>query len=406
LSNAPQPAGGQKAIWIVVCLFSILFLGVADNQVLSPLLPAIRADFGKSSHDLGFLFTAYSAAAALSVLLWGPLSDIYGRKRGLTTGLSLFAVGSLVSLLSRSFEWLMIGRVVTGMGASMLSLNTLSYAADFFPYEVRGRAMGSIVSSYFAALIFGVPIGSWVGDRLGWNSVFGIAAATALVLSVWTAFRLPELFLPQNPGTKRETGKISQIAGKFRTYLDFVKARPTFGALLSSLFASAGTMGFLAFLGVWLHDRFGIAGRQIGLIFLASGFAALLASPVAGLISDKIGKRKQFIASNVFLALFLFLLPAVSWGPRLFLVFGAVSLSAAFRQGPMEALLTEIVKPDLRGSFIALKNAFSQLGIGLATMASGLIFERVGYAGVCALGASANLLSAAALIFLVRKRHL
>jgi predicted MFS family arabinose efflux permease len=387
---------------VVVCLFSILFLGVADNQVLSPLLPAIRSDLGKSSHDLGYLFTAYSASAALSVLLWGPLSDMFGRKRGLTSGLCLFAVGSFVSLLSGSFAWLMGGRVITGMGASMLSLNTLSYAADFFPYEVRGRAMGSIVSSYFAALIFGVPIGSWVGDRLGWHSVFGIAAVTALLLSAWTAFRLPEALHIE---TRRER-RIPLLLSKFRLYLDFLGSKPTVGALLSSLFASAGTMGFLAFLGVWLHDSFGIAGRQIGLVFLASGFAALLASPVAGFVSDRIGKRIQFIISNVFLALFLFLLPFLTWGPRLFLVFGAVSLSAAFRQGPMEALLTEIVRPDLRGSFIALKNSFSQLGIGLAAMASGIIFESSGYRGVCVLGASANLLSAAALIFLVRRRHL
>jgi predicted MFS family arabinose efflux permease len=397
-----QPAEKRQALWVVACLFSILFLGVADNQVLSPLLPAIRADLGKSSQDLGFLFTAYSAAAALSVLLWGPLSDMYGRKRGLTAGLFLFAAGSLVSLLSRSFGLLLAGRVITGMGGSMLSLNTLSYAADFFPYEIRGRAMGSIVSSYFAALIFGVPIGSYVGDRLGWNSVFGIAAVTALMLSLWTAFRLPDIFL-----NRREEGKLLPLLGaKLRMYADFLRAGPTIGALLSSLFASAGTMGFLAFLGIWLHDRFGIAGRQIGLIFLASGFAALLASPIAGFVSDRIGKRNQFITSNLFLALFLFLLPVASWGPRLFLVFGAVSLSAAFRQGPMEALLTEIVKPDMRGSFIALKNAFSQLGIGLVAMASGVIFERIGYWGVCALGASANLMSAAALIFLVRRRHL
>jgi predicted MFS family arabinose efflux permease len=397
-----QEGEKRQALWVIVCLFTILFLGVADNQVLSPLLPAIRADFGKSSQELGFLFTAYSAAAALSVLLWGPLSDVYGRKRGLTTGLILFAAGSVVSLLSRSFELLMAGRVITGMGGSMLSLNTLSYAADFFPYDIRGRAMGSIVSSYFAALIFGVPIGSYIGERLGWNSVFGIAGATALFLSAWTAFRLPEIFL----GQVVKGNLLRTLATKFRMYLDFLRSKATVGALLSSLFSSAGTMGFLAFLGVWLHDRFGIGGSKIGLIFLASGFAALLASPVAGFVSDRVGKRKQFITSNLFMALFLFLLPVMPWGPRLFLVFGAISLAAAFRQGPMEALLTEIVKPDLRGSFIALKNAFSQLGIGLAAMASGLIFERVGYWGVCALGASANLISAGALIFLVRRRQL
>lgn len=382
------------------CLFFVLFLGVADNQVLSPLLPAIRAQFKRSSSDMGLLFTGYSVCAGLSVLLWGPLSDVFGRKRGLTAGLLVFSLGSCISFLSADFQTLMAGRIVTGMGASMLSLNTISYAADFFPYASRGWAMGSIVSSYFAALILGVPLGSWIGDRLGWNAVFGTTCGLAVVLSVTT-----QRFLPvQTRGHWQSTEAI--FVQQIHTYLDFLRGGKTFGALLSSFFASAGMMGFLAFLGVWLHDAFGIPGKRIGLVFLASGGAALLASPFAGSLSDRIGKRVQFILSSVSMALFLFVLPSLRWGPVLFAVFGAISLSAAFRQGPMEALLTEVVPAGHRGSFIALKNSFSQLGIGLAAFASGLLFERGGYFAVCLLGAFSNVVAAGGMLFFVREKRL
>jgi DHA1 family purine base/nucleoside efflux pump-like MFS transporter len=349
---------------------------------------------------MGLLFTGYSICAGLSVLLWGPLSDAFGRKRGLTAGLLIFSLGSSISFLAADFRTLMAGRIVTGMGASMLSLNTISYAADFFPYASRGWAMGSIVSSYFAALILGVPLGSWIGDRLGWNAVFGTTCGLALAL-----FATTQLFLPaQIRGQWQSTEVI--FVQQIRTYLDFLRGDKTFGALLSSFFASAGMMGFLAFLGVWLHDAFGIPGKQIGLVFLASGGAALLASPLAGSLSDRIGKRVQFILSNVSMALFLFVLPGLRWGPLLFAVFGAISLSAAFRQGPMEALLTEVVPAGQRGSFIALKNSFSQLGIGLAAFASGLLFERGGYFAVCLLGAFSNLVAAGAMLIFVRERRL
>src|SRR6266542_2946113 len=118
----------REEIRVVLCLFLILFLGVADNQIVSPLLPAIRAQIGKSSHEAGYLFTGYSIAAGISVLVWGPLSDIFGRKRGLLAGLVVFALGSVVVFLSGGYALLMTGRVITGMGASMLSLNTISYA--------------------------------------------------------------------------------------------------------------------------------------------------------------------------------------------------------------------------------------------------------------------------------------
>jgi predicted MFS family arabinose efflux permease len=81
-------------------------------------------------------------------------------------------------------------------------------------------------------------------------------------------------------------------------------------------------------------------------------------------------------------------------------------MAAAFRQGPMEALVTELVPPESRGSYIALRNAFSQLGIALAASLSGVLFENRGYAAVCALGCFANLAAAGLMVIAVRRRDL
>jgi predicted MFS family arabinose efflux permease len=386
---------------VVLCLFCVLFLGVADNQVLSPLLPAIRSQLGKSSQQMGWLFTGYSLAAGLSVLLWGPLADIFGARRGLIAGLLVFSLGSFVSYFSVTFLLLLSGRVLTGMGASMLSLSTLAYAADFFPYQIRGWAMSSIVSSYFAALILGVPAGSWIAEALGWNAVFGIAGISALAMLLSVI-----VLLPRSVAQARTSLKELVLVQQVRTYLEFLRTVRTRGALLSSMFASAGTMGFVAFVGVWLHDSFGISGRQIGLVFLVSGAAALLASPFAGSLSDRIGKRLQFVLGNVAMALFLLALPRIGWGAMLFAVFGGVSLAAAFRQGPMEALMTEVTSPGARGSFIAMKNSFSQLGIALAALACGVLFESAGYWAVCLFCAVSNLAAAAGMILMVRGSNL
>ncbi len=393
-----RPAHGNR---VVTCLFIVLFLGVADSQILSPLLPAIRSQMGKTSAEMGYLFTGYSLCAGLSVLAWGPLSDRFGRKPGLLAGLAAFASGSGICHWALDFKTLLTGRILTGMGASMLSLNTISYAADFFPYTNRGWAMGSILSSYFAALILGVPLGSYIGDRFGWNAVFGATGLGAVALLAALAWFLPSL---SSHGHIRAPEIL--IVQQIRTYLAFFKSQKTLGGLMSSFFASAGTMGFLAFVGIWLHDAFRVPAKQIGLLFLASGTAALVASPLAGSLSDRIGKRMQFVLSNTSLALFLLLVPNLHWGVALFTAFSAIGLSAAFRQGPMEALLTEVAAPGRRGSFIALKNSFSQLGIGLAALASGILFETSGYMAVCVFCAIINLAAAGIMILLVRDRNL
>ncbi len=257
--------------------------------------------------------------------------------------------------------------------------------------------MGSIVSSYFAALILGVPLGSFLGAAAGWNAVFAAGGLCALLLAAGLVWLLPS---PDSrvEGTPAELTLVQQV----RTYAGFLRSTRTAGALMSSFCASAGTMGFLAFVGIWLHDSFGISSRETGMVFVASGAAALLASPVAGALSDRIGKRVQFVVSNVFMALFLFILPGMRWGVLLFFVFGGISLAAAFRQGPMEALLSEVISGRPRASFIALKNSFSQLGIGLAALACGVLFESAGYFGVCLFCAGANLLAAGGFVFFVR----
>jgi len=259
--------------------------------------------------------------------------------------------------------------------------------------------MSSIMSSYFAALILGVPIGTWVGERYGWNAIFGMTATVVILLSVVIYAFLPSL-------GARHSGQAGNVLflNQLRIYAGFLTFSTTRNALLSAFFASAGTMGFLAYVGVWLYDAFGISSKQVGFVFLVSGAAALLASPFAGSLSDRIGKRRQFILSNISLAIFLIILPGSNEKITLFGTCGLISLSAAFRQGPMEALLTEVVATAMRGTFVALKNSFSQLGIALAALASGLLFERSGYLAVCLLCAAANM-AAAGMIFLLRDKR-
>jgi MFS transporter, DHA1 family, inner membrane transport protein len=377
---------------VVLCLFGVLFLGVADNQSLSPLLPLIRSSLSRSSRDMGLLYTVYALSAGLSVLIWGPLSDVFGRKRGLLAGLAVFVVGSLVSLVSTNFNGLLVGRVVTGAGASLLSVNTIAYAADFFPYRHRGWAMSTVFSSYFAALILGVPIGSWIGSTVGWRAVFALGGASAAGLFGITLWQLPR------SSFRAETqGAAASFVEQTRSYGGFLNSRQTLAGLAAAFCASAGTTGFLAFLGVWLHDEFGLGARQTALVFLFSGAAAMAASPWAGKLSDQIGKRQQFVWSCVALGALLTALPHLTWGFWLFAVFCLISLATAFRQGPMEALLTELVPSHARGTFVALKNAFSQLGIGASALVGGHLFEGWGYSAVCGFCAIVSLAAAAAM---------
>ena len=375
---------------VIADLFLLLFLGLADNQMIAALLPALLSSLHVSVGLAGLLAAIYALTAALASFISGLLSDHYGRRRFLLLGVLLFAVSSWTASRTVTFQGLVLARALTGFAAGMLSTCSVTYAADWFDYRVRGRALGLISSAYFAAPILGVPLAAQIADRYGWRRAFLLFAVLALAIAV-LSFRLPK----DKPNPEPSSNKLRAAGRTFRLFL----ARPDTAAALGIAFlVSGGLFGFLYYVGQWLNGQFGLSTRTIGWVFMLVGLVALGSAPAGGIVSDRIGKRSVSIVSNIILALAVGLIPLFSWGPWLLVVFSVATVGAAFRQGPLTALITELVPATQRGAFIALRNIFSQAGIGIATFFGGLLYEWHGYAAVTTLCAVMTALVALLLI--------
>ena len=362
---------------VIADLFLLLFLGLADNQMIAALLPSLLGSLHVSVGLAGLLVAVYALAAALSSFISGVLSDHYGRKRFLLLGVLLFAASSWVASRTGTFQALLLARTLTGFAAGMLSTCSITYAADWFEYGVRGRALGLISSAYFAAPILGVPLAAQIADRFGWRRAFLAFAILALVIATLT------LSLPKDRLSPVPSSDKLRAAG--RAFRSFVARRDTAAALGIAFLVSGGLVGFLTYVGQWLNGEFAIPTRTIGWVFMLGGLVALGSAPAGGIVSDRLGKRSVAIISNIILALAVALIPFLSWGPWLLVAFSLASMGAAFRQGPLTALITELVPPTQRGAFIALRNIFSQTGIGAAALIGGLLYERHGYGAVTTL---------------------
>jgi len=361
---------------VIANLFLLLFLGVADNQMIAALLPALVGSFQVSVKVAGLLVVTYSLAAALASFVSGALSDHYGRRRFLLAGVLVFALASGLASRTRSFEELMLARALTGLAAGTISTCSIAFAGDWFDYGVRGRAIGLISSAYFVAPIIGVPLAGRIADTWGWRGVFVFFGLLALVVACVS------LALPKSVAVKPAPARLHHSLLTVRTFL--VK-RDLAAALGIAFLVSGGLVGFITYIGQWLHDRFGIATGGITMVFMVGGLASLIGAPLGGILSDRWGKRAVSIVSNTLLALAVALVPLLPWGATLLLAFGAAGLGAAFRQGPLTALMTEMVPTVQRGSFIALRNISSQLGISAVALAGGVLYEHYGYAAVTTL---------------------
>jgi len=183
---------------VLANLFLLLFLGVADNQVIATLLPQLVKSFGIPISVAGLLVVAYAVAAALASFVSGALSDHYGRRWFLRAGVIAFGLASGVSWRSQTFTELMLARSLTGLAAGTLSTCAVAFAGDWFPYSVRGRAIGLISAAYFVAPIVGVPTAALIAGHFGWRSAFLSFGLLAVGLAV-VSFTFPKEQLNPQP---------------------------------------------------------------------------------------------------------------------------------------------------------------------------------------------------------------
>jgi multidrug resistance protein len=373
---------GEKSFqWTVaLILFGVLFLGVSDTQLVAPLLPLIARDLGTTPGHAGIIVTTYSLAAAVFALIVGPLSDRIGRKKILISGLALFAFTSFLTYHVSTFRTLVILRALTGLSAGTLSTCALSFAGDYYPYQQRGRAMGILSMGYFVAFVVGVPAGALAAARLGWQWVFAcLSVGSAIVFVIALAG------LPPDPATEKKVARRFTMTHHFRN-------ADRLSGVVAAFLTSGGIVGFLTYLGVWLNSVHGVSVERIGLLFMLAGIGAIAASPLSGWISDHAGKRTVIIWANMILALLFVVVARTDWGVAFMVGIAVLSVAASARQAPLHALSTEIVGADIRGEYIALRNAASQAGIAAIAAISASVFDSSGFAGVSLVAAFVTLL--------------
>ncbi|MEN3331753.1 MAG: hypothetical protein V7641_1118 [Blastocatellia bacterium] len=375
-----ETAAVPRAGIVMGVLLLIFFLGTSDNQMISPLLPRIAEDFGYGTNvgEVGRLLgPAYALAAAAAALLIGPMSDKYGRRRFLLYAAVVFGLSLLATALIHNLYLLATVRMVTGLAAGTFSTCSIAYVADYFPYERRGVAMSVVQSGYFLALVVGVPVANLIARWQSWRLSFALFGFVALI-----AFAMVAVLLPEDKHVMAEMNLATRLARRFDNIRIVFESRSRIASIGAAFFVSGGFVGFFFYLGSWLLQVLKLSTTAINSFFALVGLALLAGAFVAGPVADKFGKRGLSILATIILAPTLVLIPHLSWGAGLFTVFLISALAFAFRQGPLQALATELVPRRARGALVAVRNTASQIGIATTTLASGALYDKLGFSAV------------------------
>jgi EmrB/QacA subfamily drug resistance transporter len=162
----------NSAIPLLLTLGLGVLAGALDLGVLSPALPAIGVQFGVGTGDLSWIFTLYLLANIVSIAIMSTLADRYGRRPIYIACVSLFALGSLIAVLSPSYNVFLFARAIQALGAGGIFPVATAAIADAFPPARRGAALGMVAATWGVAAVIGPLFGGVVTHFVSWRWIF------------------------------------------------------------------------------------------------------------------------------------------------------------------------------------------------------------------------------------------
>lgn len=407
----------DKNKWTILIIVVIsTFMSTLDGSIVNVALPKMARALHVETSSIQLVPLSYLIVITGTVLIFGRLGDIYGKTKLFKFGLGLFTLGSLLCGLTSSFPFLIAARVIQAAGAAGTMANSQGIIAEAFPVTERGRALGLSGTA--------VALGSLVGPGLGgiivgvgkWEYIFlinvpiGIAAfyAASKLLSkghktakgkldgagaVLIMLTIVPLFMSVSEGLNFGYTSPLILLGFLVSVISFLIFIPLerrnenpliqLQIFENKLFSLSVFCGFITFIALfcnniilpfYLQDVMSYAPQHAGLIMMTYPLILMVAAPVSGHLSDKVGSEILTFIGLVLTSLGLFFMSTLnehSTLPTMLIFIAAMSVGNGLFQSPNNALIMSTVTRDklgVAGSINALvRNMGMVCGISLAT---------------------------------------
>jgi len=251
----PRPLRG-----LVVILGTLAAFGPMSIDMYLPSLPTIAQDFAVPVSAVQLTLSAFFLGFAGGQLLYGPLSDRFGRRPVLLVGISLYVVSSLLCAFSTGVGAMAAARVVQALGGGAGSVTARAIVRDLFDGNQAARVMSLMVMVTGLAPLAAPLLGGQVLLWLGWRAIFGVLTGFGLLCLLAVARLVPET----NPPERRHPTSVVAMAG---AYLIVLRNRQALGAILTGAMAFAGLFTYIAGTPFVYIELYGISPQAFGLLF-------------------------------------------------------------------------------------------------------------------------------------------
>jgi MFS family permease len=366
---ASRPA--WKELWLITVGHGLTHWYPATFYLL---LPLIGAELGLSYSQIGLIMTCQYVASAVANVPGGMLVDTVGRK-GLLMAISLFWVGFPYLLISftHSYVMLLVCIALVGFGNSLWHPTAIPTLAQRYP-DRKGlvlslHGMGGNVGDALAPLVVGAALAAF-----SWRQVVVMNVAPGLVIAALMLVFLGSIRL----GTRRAQAETQSLADYARGLRELLRNRSLMLLSTGSAFRTMTQTALLTFLPVYLAHDMGYSPAWVGACLFALQAAGFAAAPLAGHLSDRMG-RKHILVGSMLSSGAVLALMAFAGGSPLFIALVAVLGFFLYATRPViQAWLLETTPRNMGGSSIGVLFGAQAVGGSLGPLLGGMVADRYG----------------------------
>lgn len=355
-----------------VCLAAVA--GIINNAALGPFIPDIARDFDSSVPAIGQVAAASWMVSALAGVFAGPLADHYGHRRLLIIGLLLTSASAASVSLAQGYWWLVLGRVIGGLGFSAAVGVAFALASLRYSGALRLRAMSILASSLSVSAIMGTPVLTQIAGPFSWRGAWVFIAVLALLAVVTLMLNVP--------------ASLSRGEVRFRmrdllvSYSPMLHDRNMIRLFVGSAFQGALFLAAITYAGSYFIEEFGLTTQQFGLIATIAGAGFFVGSITAGRLG-RFDLRMTFGVTMIVSAVLLVLAYSIKGTVTSTIVILTLAFFFASIQAVNIITLISNETPTGQGTTLVLNESVFAIGAATGAATGGLL---IGIGGFQALG--------------------
>lgn len=370
-----------------------LSVGVAmiGLGIIWPLIPVYAVELGAGGFLVGLIIASFNIARTIFSTVAGQISDRWGRKKFIVSGLFVYALISVFYIFPEKAQTLIFIRFFHGMASLFVVPIAMALASDIAPKQKLGLYMGTLNMAVMIGLGIGPALGGAIRDHFGMDTAFYAMGALALITGM-----LVMIFIPSD---KEDCGIRSRKApSPIKTILS---NRIVIGILIMRFFTASGqgaVYTFLPILALQLH----LTSSQVGIILASNIFCIALLQRLCGRLADRFNPKYFVIAGTFASGLTVFGMPFIEGFVMILMLNLFMGLANGFSLPGGLVITGQLGRTMGMASLMSVTDAAWSLGMIVSPILSGIILDMFGLSYVFIIGSFLILIGGAAVTMFLK----